>query len=137
MFLSALGGSDVRETGSGHFPDALVLQRRDRYGALPLDAHLAARPFHAIGTANSSAAIWRHTNLNTKPWAKVPMNEPFPRQDCNLESITDSTPGCGEVGLQDLTIRHASVWNQLAHRRDNDVRDRLLDANELYAALGK
>ena len=29
----------------------------------------------AIGTANASAAIWRHTNLNTKPWAKVPVNE--------------------------------------------------------------
>ena len=28
----------------------------------------------AIGTANSTA-IWRHTNLNTKPWAKVPVNE--------------------------------------------------------------
>jgi hypothetical protein len=29
----------------------------------------------AIGTANASSAIWRHTNLNTKPWAKVPVNE--------------------------------------------------------------
>jgi len=29
----------------------------------------------AIGTANLVAAIWRHTNLNTKPWAKVPVNE--------------------------------------------------------------
>ena len=29
----------------------------------------------AIGTANASTAIWRHTNLNTKPWAKVPVNE--------------------------------------------------------------
>ena len=28
----------------------------------------------AIGTVNSSA-IWRQTNLNTKPWAKVPVNE--------------------------------------------------------------
>ena len=24
----------------------------------------------AIGTANTSPTIWRHTNLNTKPWAK-------------------------------------------------------------------
>src|ERR1035438_2421020 len=29
----------------------------------------------AIGTANLVATIWRHTNLNTKPWAKVPVNE--------------------------------------------------------------
>src|ERR1039457_526901 len=29
----------------------------------------------AIGTANTVATIWRHTNLNTKPWAKVPVNE--------------------------------------------------------------
>ena len=29
----------------------------------------------AIGTANTSTAIWRQTNLNTKPWAKVPVNE--------------------------------------------------------------
>ena len=29
----------------------------------------------AIGTANGSTAIWRHTNLNAKPWAKVPVNE--------------------------------------------------------------
>jgi hypothetical protein len=29
----------------------------------------------AIGTANTTATIWRHTNLNTKPWAKVPVNE--------------------------------------------------------------
>jgi hypothetical protein len=29
----------------------------------------------AIGTANSAAAIWRQTNLNAKPWAKVPVNE--------------------------------------------------------------
>jgi hypothetical protein len=29
----------------------------------------------AIGTANTAATIWRHTNLNTKPWAKVPVNE--------------------------------------------------------------
>ena len=29
----------------------------------------------AIGTANLVAAMWRHTNLNTKPWAKVPVNE--------------------------------------------------------------
>ena len=29
----------------------------------------------AIGTANLVASIWRHTNLNTKPWAKVPVNE--------------------------------------------------------------
>src|SRR5580693_10052915 len=29
----------------------------------------------AIGTANASTAIWRQTNLNTKPWAKVPVNE--------------------------------------------------------------
>lgn len=29
----------------------------------------------AIGTANGSATIWRHTNLNTKPWAKMPVNE--------------------------------------------------------------
>ena len=28
-----------------------------------------------IGTANVLAGIWRHTNLNTKPWAKVPVNE--------------------------------------------------------------
>ena len=27
-----------------------------------------------IVTANT-AAIWRHTNLNTKPWAKIPVNE--------------------------------------------------------------
>jgi len=29
----------------------------------------------AIGTANACAAIWRHTNLNTEPWAKVPVHE--------------------------------------------------------------
>src|ERR1035441_1522796 len=29
----------------------------------------------AIGTANLVATMWRHTNLNTKPWAKVPVNE--------------------------------------------------------------
>ena len=29
----------------------------------------------AIGTANAGTTIWRHTNLNTKPWAKVPVNE--------------------------------------------------------------
>ena len=29
----------------------------------------------AIGTANLVPTIWRHTNLNTKPWAKVPVNE--------------------------------------------------------------
>jgi hypothetical protein len=29
----------------------------------------------AIGTANTSTAIWRQTNLNTKPWAKIPVNE--------------------------------------------------------------
>ena len=28
-----------------------------------------------ITTANVLAGIWRHTNLNTKPWAKVPVNE--------------------------------------------------------------
>jgi len=28
-----------------------------------------------IVTANTLAKIWRHTNLNTKPWAKVPVNE--------------------------------------------------------------
>ena len=28
-----------------------------------------------ILTANTLAKIWRHTNLNTKPWAKVPVNE--------------------------------------------------------------
>lgn len=28
-----------------------------------------------IVTANVLAGIWRHTNLNTKPWAKVPVNE--------------------------------------------------------------
>ncbi|MGB7718884.1 MAG: hypothetical protein WBL65_03225, partial [Bryobacteraceae bacterium] len=29
----------------------------------------------AIGAANLVAAMWRHTNLNTKPWAKIPVNE--------------------------------------------------------------
>jgi hypothetical protein len=29
----------------------------------------------AIATPNTLAKIWRHTNLNTKPWAKVPVNE--------------------------------------------------------------
>ena len=29
----------------------------------------------AIGTPNTLAKIWRHTNLNTKPWAKAPVNE--------------------------------------------------------------
>ena len=29
----------------------------------------------AIGTANVVGGMWRHTNLNTKPWAKVPVNE--------------------------------------------------------------
>ena len=29
----------------------------------------------AIGAANLVTAMWRHTNLNTKPWAKVPVNE--------------------------------------------------------------
>jgi len=28
-----------------------------------------------IITPNTVAKIWRHTNLNTKPWAKVPVNE--------------------------------------------------------------
>ena len=28
-----------------------------------------------IATANVVAGMWRHTNLNTKPWAKVPVNE--------------------------------------------------------------
>jgi hypothetical protein len=28
-----------------------------------------------IVTANVAAGLWRHTNLNTKPWAKVPVNE--------------------------------------------------------------
>ena len=29
----------------------------------------------AIVTPNAPPTIWRHTNLNTKPWAKVPVNE--------------------------------------------------------------
>ena len=29
----------------------------------------------AIGTPNTAATIWRHTNLNTKPWPKIPVNE--------------------------------------------------------------
>ena len=29
----------------------------------------------SIVTPNTAATIWRHTNLNTKPWAKVPVNE--------------------------------------------------------------
>jgi len=29
----------------------------------------------AIGTGQSAGVMWRHTNLNTKPWAKVPVNE--------------------------------------------------------------
>jgi len=29
----------------------------------------------SITTPNTAATIWRHTNLNTKPWAKVPVNE--------------------------------------------------------------
>ena len=29
----------------------------------------------SISTPNTVAAMWRHVNLNTKPWAKVPMYE--------------------------------------------------------------
>ena len=29
----------------------------------------------SIIAPNAAATIWRHTNLNTKPWAKVPVNE--------------------------------------------------------------
>ena len=29
----------------------------------------------SITTANTASTIWRHTNLNTRPWAKVPVNE--------------------------------------------------------------
>ena len=64
-----------------------------------------------IGTANVLAGIWRHTNLNTKPWAKVPGERGRPGRDRQGARVPDAA---FQVALQhadprDLEVRIVGV----------------------------